>query len=188
MRKSRKIFLGLAVAAALASSAVSAQPFPAGGPGWGPYGGGGPGMMGPRGMMGPGMGPGGYGPMGRSRFGPGFAGGPGFSVDARLAALKAELKITGNQESAWNGYTKQVKQQFESTQVLLAKTPPATQSAPDRMAQRAEFAKQRAGNLDATSTAVKNLYAALTAEQKTLADQYLAGGGRGRFGGRGPWR
>ncbi len=187
MRKSYKLLLGLAVAAALTSTA-SAQPFPGGGPGWGPYGGGGPGMMGHRGMMGPGMGPGGFGPMGPHGFGPGFAGGPGFSMDARLAALKTELKITANQESAWDGYAKQVKQQFESMQALFAKAPAAAQSAPERMAQRAEFAKQRAANMDAMSTALKSLYAALSAEQKTLADQYLAGGGRGRFGGRGPWR
>jgi hypothetical protein len=147
--------------------------------GYGPGGGGGY-----HGMMGHGMGPGGFGPMGAR----GFAGGPGFHIDARLAALKTELKITSNQESAWDTYAKQAKQQFESMQALFAKAPAAAQTAPERMNQRAEFAKQRAANMETMSGALKNLYAALTTEQKTLADQYLAGGGRGRFGGRGPWR
>ena len=153
--------------------------------GYGPQGGGMPyhGMMGggPRGF-GPGFA---AGPRGS---GPGFAGGPGFSVDARLAALKTELKITSNQESAWDAYGKQVKQQAESMQALFAKAPAPAQSAPERMSQRNEFAKQRLASMETMSGALKNLYATLTPEQKTLADQYLAGGGRGRFGGRGPWR
>jgi hypothetical protein len=194
MKNSRKLLLSLAIAAALGTAGIAAHAFPGGGPGWGS---GGPGMgYGPRGggmpyhgMMG--GGPRGFGPgaaMGPRGVGPGAAGASGFSVDARLAALKTELKITGNQESAWGGYAKQVKQQFESRQALFAKAPPAAPSAPERMTQRAEFAKTRAANMETMSGAVKNLYAALTTEQKTLADQHLAGGGRGRSGGRGPWR
>jgi len=185
------MFSGLALAAALAmtGAAAHAQPWGGGGPGWGSggpgWGGGGPGMMGYGGGMHHGMMRG--GPRG---FGPG-AGAPAFNVDARLAALKTELKISSNQESAWNAYAAQVKKQSEAMQALFAKAPAQAQSAPERMAQRAEFAKVRATNMEAMSGVVKGLYATLTAEQKTLADQFLAGGGRGagRFGGgRGPWR
>jgi Spy/CpxP family protein refolding chaperone len=67
----------------------------------------------------------------------------------------------------------------------------SNQTAPERLAQRAAFAKQRATNLDTMSAAVKDLYETLTPEQKAIADQRLAFGGMGgpgRRGGRGGWR
>jgi Spy/CpxP family protein refolding chaperone len=177
MKIARKTLVSLTAAAAFAfTGAALAQPV--GGPGWG----GGPGM-GPWGggmhhhMMGWRGGPG----------GPGFAGGPGFSPEARLAALKTQLKIAPEQESAWGAYETEVKRHAEARQALRAKisaTP--AQSAPERMSQRADFAKVRAANMEAMSGILKNLYAVLTPEQKTLADQYLGGPGRGGFGpGRG---
>jgi len=163
------------------------------GGGWGRHGGYGP-MMGyggggPRGGYGPGMmggGPrGGYGP------GRGWGqGGPAANADARLSFLKNELAITADQDSAWQAYAKQVKQQAESMQALFAQAQSQTaQSAPDRLNQRAEFAKQRAANMEAMSTAVKSLYAVLTPEQKAVADQHFgarrfAQNGRGYGRGR----
>lgn len=144
---------------------------------------GGPGMMG---MMG-------YGP-GYDRGGPGMrrggpGSGPGFSpsamVDGRLAALKSELKITADQDSAWQAFAAKAKQQAESRQAVRGQAAAQAQTAPERLAQHAEFAKQRAASLDAMTAAVKDLYAALTPEQKAVADQRLASGGMGPMGGRG---
>ncbi len=152
--------------------------------GYGPGAGrGGPGMMG---MMG-------YGP-GYGRGGPGMRGGgpgsgPGFSpsamVDGRLAALKSELNITADQESAWQAFATKAKDQVESRQALRGQAAAQAQTAPERFAQRAEFAKQRAANIESMSAAVKDLYAALTPEQKAVADQRLAFAGMGPMGGRG---
>lgn len=201
MKNSRKIIAGLLVAAGLATAGAIAYADPeAFGPGWGGcfYGAAGPGAMGGGygpGMMGGGWGPhGGYGPgmmgygdghgpgmMGYGGgYGPGMAGaqgGPAAYADGRLAFLKTELGITADQESAWQAYAKQVKQQAEGMQALFAQaqSQAAAQSAPERLNQRAEFAKQRAANMESMSTAVKNLYAALTPEQKTVADQYFGG-------------
>ena len=220
MRNTRKIIAGLLLAAGLAATggityaqtetpATGACPY--GGPGagygpgmmgGGPRGGYGPGMMGggPRGGYGPGMmggGPrGGYGPgmMGggpRGGYGPGFAqGGPAANVDARLAFLKNELAITADQESAWQAFAKQTKQQAESMQALRGQATAAAKTAPERLEQRAEFAKQRAANMEARSAALKDLYAALTPEQKAVADQHFGGWRMAQRGprGYGRWR
>lgn len=187
MTRNRKILLGLATAAALAASAMVGAAPP--GPGWGPcpYAGEGPGMMG----YGPGYGRGGPGMMG---YGPGYGrGGPGagagFSpaaaADGRLAALKTELNITANQESAWQAFATKAKAQVESMQAQRAQAFAANQTAPERLAQRAEFAKQRAAHVEAMSATVKDLYDVLTPEQKAIADQRLAFGAMGPMAGRG---
>jgi len=195
MKNSRKLLFSLTAAAAFAAAGTNALAFPGGPPGWG----GGPGYGGPPAFAGPGgfgpgfaAGPRGFGPSfaaGPRGAGPGFAGGPNPAyTDARLASLKTALKITSDQESAWSAFAKQAKQQVESAQALLAKAAPVATSAPERLTQRTEFAKQRSASMEAMSGAFKNLYAALTPEQKTLADGYLGGRAFGQFGGRGPWR
>lgn len=174
--------------------------------GGGPRGGYGPGMMG-GGPRGGGYGPGaGYGPCGqggpgsaacdgtgpRGGFGPGAAGaGPAERADARLAFLKNELKITSEQEAAWDAYAKQAKIQVETMVAFHAQGPIAAETPAERIEQHAARMKLRAEQADTMSKAVKDLYAALTPEQKTIANQHLGGwhmGQAGRRGyGRGRW-
>lgn len=59
------------------------------------------------------------------------------------------------------------------------------QSTPERLSQRAEFAKQRAASMEAMTAALKDLYAALTPEQKTIADQYFGRAHMSQFSPRG---
>jgi len=202
MTRIRKTLIGLATVAALAAGGlVNAAPPEVGfDPGACPQGGPGQGY-------GPGAGYGrgqGYGPgYGRGAMGPGMRGegpgrGAGFSpaamVDGRLAALKTELGITSGQDSAWQAFAAKAKGQVETMQNQRAAITATSQTAPERLAQRAAFAKQRATNLDTMSAAVKDLYETLTPEQKAVADQRLAFGGMGgpggpgRMGGRGGWR
>jgi len=179
MKSTRKVLVGMLAAAGIAAATAIAYAEPPGGFGPGAMG---PGMMG-GGAMGPGMMDGGYGAgmMGggwgaRGGFGPGAtAGGAVAHQEARLAFLKSELKITAEQESAWEAYAKQVKAQAETMQKFATEAPAAAQTAPERLEQRAEFAKQRAEQLKATSTALKDLYAALTPEQKATAERYFGG-------------
>jgi len=217
MRNTRKILIGMLAAAGLAAagSAVYADPpggfgpgyggcaFGAGGPGAG--GGYGPGMMGygggPRGGYGPGMmgyggGPrGGYGPgmMGYGGgYGPGAAGaGPVENVEARLAFLKNELKITADQEAAWDAYATQTKTQVATMVAFHAQGPIAADTAAERIEQHAARMKLRADQSQAMSTAVKDLFAVLTPEQQTIANQYFGGPRIGQAGprgyGRGRW-
>ena len=201
MKRTGKIALalGAALSLGLAAATVSAQSF---GPGWGGWhmGGYGPGygMMGGYGG-GPGWRMGGYGPgyaMGpwmMGGYGPGYGMGPramfgGFygNVDDNLAALKTQLGITAKQDAAWQAFAKSAKQQNEHRQAWFAKMQQAriAGSAPEFLAQQAEFVKQREADLEAHAAALKSLYAALTPEQRAAADQRFDG--YSGFGGFGP--
>jgi hypothetical protein len=155
--------------------------------GWG----GGPGMMGwgggpgarayggPRGNA-PGPGAAWGGPRG---FGPGA--GPAANADLRLGYLKDELKITSDQQAVFDAYAASVKKSAANMETFRAAMF-QTQNASDRITQRAELMKQRAGDMEAVGLSLKGLYAVLTPEQKTIADANFGP----RFGGgpRGPGR
>ncbi len=202
MTTTRKILVGIAAAAGLAAATAAVYADPPGGFGPGGWGGGymgagmmhqgggyGPGMMGyggPRGGYGPGMmgygGPrGGYGPGAAAGapcegFGPGAAaGGPAARMDQRLSFLRNELKITADQESAWNAYAAQAKAQVDTMVAFHAQPPSAAQSPTERIDQHAERMNLRAKQLTAMSAAVKDLYAVLTPEQKAVADLHFGG-------------
>lgn len=187
----------LVAAAAMAALAAGASAYAQGGPGyfgggpgmmgWGAGPGmmGGPGFMGPRAGYGPGAGAGGAGP--RSGFGAGAN--IAANQDARLAYLKAELKITSAQEPAWNTYATAMKQHAESMQALRNQMFAAAQSGgPEQFTQRAELMKQRAARAETMAGAVKDLYAALTPEQQALADLHFGGARFAQSGMRGPGR
>jgi len=110
---------------------------------------------------------------------------PAARVEGRLAALKTELKITAEQESAWQAFEGKARALAGAMQHRRAGTAPAKPTAPERLAQRAAFAKQGAARLESMSVAVKDLYDVLTPEQKAIADQRMAFGGRGGPGRRG---
>jgi hypothetical protein len=145
---------------------------------------------------GPGAGRGGPGMM---HHGPGAGRGgmwsnPAAAVEGHLAALKVELKITPDQDTAWQAFTAKARQQAETMIArraqMFSAAPATTQPAPERLAQRTEFAKQGLASMEVMSAAVKDLYAVLTPEQKAIADTQLVrgpmgGGGRGMGGGRG---
>ena len=206
MKRATKIVIavGTALSLGLAAAAVGARPSGYGA-GWGGghmggYGQGygmGPGMMGGYGQgygMGPGM-MGGYGQgygMGwggghMGGYGPGYGMGPQGMYNAyprtaeeRLTGLKSELGITADQDTAWQAFVKNAKQQNENRQAWFAKMHEARSagSLPELLAQQTEFMKQRQAEMEANAAALKDLYATLTPEQKTIADQ--------RFGGFGP--
>lgn len=187
MTKGSKI--ALAVGAALSLGLASGMGYGMG-PGFGMgYGmGPGAGMMG-GGMMGGGMGPGAGMGHGMRGYGMGFGAYPGAAED-RLAGLKSELGITAKQEGAWQAFVKSVKQRDESREAWFAKMREARAagSLPERLAQQDEVFKQHQAERQATTAALKELYAALTPEQKALADQRFGGFGPG-YGagyGRGP--
>lgn len=199
--------VGTAYAADAAAPAPGAVDCPYGGPaaGYGPRSGMGPGAgYGPRSGMGPGAGYGpgaGHGMMGQGAgrgaagFGPGAGrGGPGgmwsnpaAMVEGHLAALKVELKITPDQESAWKTFTDKARKQAETMPAqraqMFAQMQTTDQPAPERLAQRTAFAKQRIASMETMTAAVKDVYGALNPEQQKIADQLLARGPMGGFGG-----
>jgi len=181
MKRVTKIALGAvaALSLGLATAVVYAHPY-----GYGPGMGQDPGF-GPGAGMGPGMGrmrhgPMGDGPMGRG-MGPQGFGNPSAMADARSAYLKSELKITAAQESAWKAFADQTRQQAEAMQALMSTAQGSAQaSAPERLALRNQAMKKRLEQAEKTTAAFKDLYAVLSPEQKTLADERV-----GMMGGRG---
>ena len=110
---------------------------------------------------------------------------PAAMADAHLSDLKAQLKITAAQEDAWQTFAAQAKQQAASMQAMRAQMQTATGTAPEQMGQHAAAMQQRAAGMATMTNAFGALYAVLTPEQKTIADQNVGMMGRhGRgFGG-----
>lgn len=164
MKRVQKVLIGIAAFTALGLSAnhsAYAEPY---------------GMMGPEAcpydndMM---RGPGGKGAMSRK-------GQADFAATAtsRLDKLKTELKITADQESAWQNFAGKARQQVESMQAMRDKMPPPAArgpalSAPERMDRGIEFMKQRLASMEAMNASLKDLYAVLTPEQKAIADKHF---------------
>ena len=143
-------------------------------------GSGGPGGAGGRGMMGQGQR---EGQRGHGRWS-----NPAAAVEGHLAALKVELKITPDQEQAWQAFTAKAKQQADTmiarrTQ-MVAQATAANLTAPERLAQRTANMKQGLASMESMTAAVTDLYGVLTPEQKALADKQLSHGPMGGFGGR----
>lgn len=172
MKSSHTLIAGVIGGVALVLAvATYAQPYGGMGPGFGPH----MGMGGPGSAMGarPGM-----GPMG--------GGDPAAMMESRLGYLKAQLKITTAQESAWQAFADQAKQQAAGMQAFHAQMQADGTTAPQRMALHTAVMQQRAAAMTAMSTSFNQLYAVLTPEQKVIADQNFGMmGPRGmRFGQR----
>jgi len=163
MKRTHTLFAGVVVGVALAAAAATyAQPY--GGMGQGV----GPGM---------GMGPG-HGPMAGID--------PAAMAETHLSNLKTQLKITSAQEGAWQTFATQAKAQAASMQTMRAQMQQETGTAPERMGQRTAAMQQRAAGMATMTNAFSALYAVLSPEQKTVADQNVGimghGGMRHGFG------
>lgn len=126
-------------------------------------------------------------------------------VEAQLAYLKTALKITGAQEVQWNAYAevrrkhaREAAERMEKFRGQIAERqkgegPRARPSAVERLERRQQMMAFASTRLSETLAAVKPLYAALSDEQKQIADELLVprgprGGqrGPGHRGGHGP--
>jgi protein CpxP len=98
----------------------------------------------------------------------------------RAARLRAELKLTAQQEPAFAAFLAAGKPahapgaRADGERARLAALP-----APQRMQQRIERQKQRTARMEARLAALNNLYAVLTPEQKQVLDSRAM-----RFGGK----
>jgi len=90
---------------------------------------------------------------------------------AHMDKLKAELKITPDQESAWQSFANTVKQQSESMKAWRKTAQNTPQTAPDRMDRQVELMKQREAGMEAVAKAMRQFYAVLTPEQKAVLDK-----------------
>ena len=98
----------------------------------------------------------------------------------RAATLRAELKITAQQEPAFAAYLAAGKpEQRQGVWSGADRARLAALPAPQRMQQRIERQKQRIARMEARLAAMNNLYAVLTPEQKQVMDSKAV-----RFGGK----
>lgn len=92
-----------------------------------------------------------------------------------LSELKGKLKLTSEQQPAWQAFSEQVSAQAQSmaskqNNMKSAKSD-SSMAAPERMAMKAEMMKERAQAMAAMADAVKKFYGALTPEQKSTFDK-----------------
>jgi hypothetical protein len=134
------------------------------------------GMMG-QGMMGQGMmgqGPMGQGPMGQGR----MAGSQemmGAIAESRLTQLKVELKITDAQADVWKAYADAIKARADVMQGMRTSMMDAMDKggAIERMDIRIRSMEAMVESMKAVKPATEKLYAALTADQRKVADQLI---------------
>jgi hypothetical protein len=97
-------------------------------------------------------------------------------IEGRIAYLKAELKITPAQEAQWNQVAQAMRQNDQERrqsfeQLRGNRNQPI--AAPDRLAERARLATQRARADERLLNAFRPLYASFSDEQKKAADAML---------------
>jgi hypothetical protein len=180
MNSGTKKLIGAAAVSGLILAAGAAV-YAHGGPGFGPGA-----MMGgwggQHGMMG--------GPGGMHGFGGGqghmWSGDPVAYTDVRLTDLKETLGITAEQEETWNSYVEAVRGR---AQLMVAHREIMRNSGGPEMTtdQRIGLMQQGADQMQRIATATADLYAILSAEQKSKADESLGTGfRRGPRHGYGP--
>ena len=125
------------------------------------------------GMMGPAVG------YGNTMMGPWLAGGyvdPDTAVQTCLSQLHTQLAITSAQEAAWQAFADTLVQQAQEMVQFRQHVLQAPATAPQRVAQYAQFMLERAQDAAAISEAVSALYATLSPTQEALFDEYFAWG------------
>jgi hypothetical protein len=92
-----------------------------------------------------------------------------------LAELKADLKITKDQEPAWQTFSGKVNAQAKDMAAMRDKMkmnqPKMPMTAPERMEMMSGMMKNRAEMMANMADAVKTFYATLTPEQKAKFDK-----------------
>jgi hypothetical protein len=133
-----------------------------------------------QGMMGGAMGPGGMmSGMGAKRGDASMCAMMTGHIEGRLAYLKAELKITAEQESLWNDYASAVRANTQSMasrcDAIMGQSGDAQSSLPARLDAHEQFLTARLDAFRAIIKVLEPLYAALSDTQKQVADQLIRG-------------
>jgi hypothetical protein len=96
-------------------------------------------------------------------------------IDGRIAYVKAELKITDAQASAWNAYAKAAKENAQAMSkhctAMMSRDAGKPVSLPDRLDQHEQFMTAQLDSMRAMNKAVRTLYAGLSDSQKHDADE-----------------
>jgi len=96
-------------------------------------------------------------------------------VHQHLGELKAKLKLTQDQQPAWQTFSDQANDQAKHMMSMQGQMKDKAQTMPERMAQMADMMKDRAQNMSKMADNVKTFYATLTPEQQAAFDKMHMG-------------
>jgi hypothetical protein len=112
-----------------------------------------------------------------------MAGDPAAFAEKHLAGLKADLKITTQQEALWQDFASKAKDGAgKGFQAARGQSQDLGLSAPERMAKATEMLKQRVAAMETVNESFKHLYDSLSPEQKRAADFHATQMARMRHG------
>lgn len=98
---------------------------------------------------------------------------PAAFAQKRLAKLKAQLRITPDQEAQWSAFSDSVMQQMAQMKAAREARPTGPVPAPERIDRQVERMKRGVAGFEAMGQAAKQLYATLSPDQQQVADQKL---------------
>lgn len=140
----------------------------------------GQGRMGPAAMMhqgGPMGGPMGHGP-GDARHE------PGARMAQHLDQVQRDLKLTPQQQPAWDAFRAAMTAQAEGMTAMRDQMQADGKTLPERLTQRQAMMEQGMARMQAMSKTVQDFYAQLTPDQQKIADTLMAGRHGPRFAQR----
>lgn len=94
-------------------------------------------------------------------------------LQERFEKLKADLRLSPQQEPQWQTFVATVQQQLNIAREGRGQ-PPQNLTAPERMSRRIALTEQRLVGMQKVQAALNDLYAALTPEQRETMDQQAA--------------
>ena len=100
---------------------------------------------------------------------------PVANSEKHLAAFKKELNITSDQEQVWDAYAEKTKSNVKDIRDrMIEAMHDQPQTAPERFDRHIALMKERLASFERMDDALKQLYTALTPEQKTIADRHFS--------------
>lgn len=156
MKRTTKVFVTIVAVIGLGTASISMVSAHGGFNQSGGYGG----------YGGPQQGQYGHGPMMKHGFKRHFGSGMGQFVQQRLDQAKYQLRITKEQEPAWQKLTDTIRQKMD-----LKRDHMQQRGAEQTVAERMKHLRDGADHMSQLAGAVENMYKALTPEQKKIADQ-----------------
>jgi hypothetical protein len=106
----------------------------------------------------------------------------GETVEERITALHASLKITTAEETQWNGVAQAMRENAAAMDKLVAAnrtTPPQTMTAVQDLQSYQQFAQAHVDGLKNLTAAFSTLYNAMPDGQKKVADEVFQTSGHG---------
>lgn len=100
---------------------------------------------------------------------------PVANSEKRLSAFKQELKITNDQEQVWTAYAEKTRSNVRDIRDRMNEAMhDQSQTAPERFDRHIALMRERLASFEKMDEALKQLYAALTPEQKAIADRHFS--------------